>query len=142
MFAKFLARFDSSAYALKHIQEVFLHCGHSNADCGYSFCLLKSTEEWLLSAECCVDGRENPVTLTNHPVRYEDAEKLLETMQQQNVIHIVRCYKELKRQEITLDEPSYHLAIKMDNGEVVAANALVCKEMETFFYHLAETYAE
>lgn len=125
------------------IRSFSISCNHMDFSFSYFFDIKKSEDGWLFSAECFTDGKSQHTESENCPVTNEEVEELLNIIHEKDVIDSLRRYKEPKVKFHVLDETTYHSTIGFADGKSIGAATVVSgNEIESYFYRLAEKYAD
>lgn len=132
----------ASKYTVDDIRSVSISCGHMVYSHSYSFYLRKDENKWLLDAEFATDTEHPRVEYEECPVTEEDVKELLNIVREQEVIEKLRHYKKPKIKVQVLDETTYYTSILFADKERLDAATLVSKDIEVYFYRLAEKYTD
>lgn len=129
-------------HELSEITAVSISCGNMDRSHSYSFWAHKEDNGWLLDAECFTHTFETETKLENRELSGEDAEELLEILEQNESIAYAENYKEPKKFSAEVaDETSYCFCLNFSDGNQYVTYDRQ-KDLETFFYRLAEKYDE
>ncbi|MGN1457522.1 MAG: hypothetical protein ACI4XP_06165 [Acutalibacteraceae bacterium] len=130
-------------YTVGDIQSFSISCNHMDFSFAYSFYIKKSEGGWLFSTECFTDGKSQHTEFENCPVTNEEVEELLTIIREKDVIDSLRRYKEPKLKFHALDETTYYSSVSFADGKSIGAATVVSgNEIESYFYRLAEKYAD
>lgn len=130
-------------YKSGDINSISISCGHIDQYYCYSFVLSKSEGKWIFSAECYLNnevGASSGLKIQSCTVTTSDVDKLLEIIDKQNVISSMEKYKVSKVKLFVRDETVYHTAMSFANGDNLQVDTLICKDIESYFYNLADKY--
>lgn len=129
-------------HELSEISSVSISCGHMDRSYGYSFYVHRVENGWVLEAECFTNQHESETVLENCELSGEDAQALLEILEQNERIAYAENYRKPKKLSAqTADEPAYSFCLTFSDGN----QYVTCDRqdgLEEFCYRIAEKYKE
>lgn len=124
------------------IRGVSVSCGHSNRSFGYSFWVRTDSKSVLFDADCFTHNRETPTVLEAVEISESEFEELLKIVEEKQLIQYAEKYKKPPKSPfLVLDETTYAFNLTFTDGENFLTKDRQ-EELESFFYALAEKYAE
>lgn len=133
---------EKTKYTADDIRSVSISCSHMDYSHSFAFYLRKEEDLWLLDADFAVDT-ENPHTAYEAcPIAAEDARELLDIVTEQDIPEKLRRYKKPKMKVHVSDETLCYTSILFNDGEMLGAAKLVCEDLQSGFYRLAEKYSD
>lgn len=129
-------------YTVADIKSVSVSCGHMDYSHSYAFYLRKEENRWLLDAEFAKDSESPRIQYEAHFISDADANEILKTVGEQNVIEKLASFKEPKLKVSVSDETVYYTMLGFRNGENLGAKTLASKELTACFCRIAEKYCD
>lgn len=126
---------------VKNIKSLSITCGSMNYSYTYSFSLFKSENNWVISAKCFADRESSEIEFENCRVTKREADELLNIISEKNLIWTIKHYKKPKFKYYAIDESTYYTSISFVDGKSIGAEIYAGKNLENFFYYLANKYS-
>lgn len=116
---------------------------HSGMDRSYnhSFYLRTEADEWLFDAACFTCQHEVETELVDCPVTAEEIDECMSVLTENDIIAYVENHSSAKKNNHASDAESSSIALTFSDGTQCIAEASRVA-LETFFYDLAERYAD
>ena len=109
----------------------------------YAFVLRKQDENWLFSASCWVESREDYYTsFSSFPIPTEEAEKFLEIIREEDEIRRLRKYRNPIRFFHIADEPMRSSGMTCTDGNSIDKETELCGRAVDCLRDLADRYYE
>ena len=109
----------------------------------YAFVLRKQDENWLFSASCWVESREDYYTsFSSFPIPTEEAEKFLEIIREEDEIRRLRKYRNPIRFFHIADEPMRSSGMTFTDGNSIEKETKLCDRAIDCLRDLADRYYE
>lgn len=133
---------EPAKHELSEIMSVSISYGNMDRSYGYSFRAHREENGWFFNAECFTHNYEVETVFEDRELDCEDAEALLEIMEQNESIAHVENYKAPKKLFFQVaDEETYCFCLNFSDGSQYVTYDRQ-NDLETFFYRLAEKYDE
>lgn len=124
------------------ISGVSISCGHMNRAYGYSFWVRMDGKTPVFDADCFTHEWEVPTVLESVEIDEDEFEELLKIIEDNQLIQYAENYKQPSKSPIlVLDDTTYAFCMDFTDGKSFLTNDRQ-EELETYFYALAEKYAE
>ena len=109
----------------------------------YAFVLRKQDENWLFSASCWVESREDYYTsFSSFPIPTEEAEKFLEIIREEDEIRRLRKYRNPIRFFHIADEPMRSSRMTFTDGNSIEKETKLCDRAIDCLRDLADRHYE
>lgn len=132
----------TAKHELFEVTSVAISCGHMDRSYSYSFWANKEENRWWLNAECFTYDYEVETKLEKCELANEDAETLLEILEQnESIAYIENERKSKKYSNQAADDTAYSFCLTFSDGDQYVSDGRQ-SDLEKFFYCLAEKYDE
>lgn len=127
---------------LSEISAVSISCGHMDRSYGYAFRIHRDQDKWLFNAECFTHDHEVETVFENRDINGEEVDAMFEILKKNDSITYAENYKKPKDSPfVILDETTYGFCLTFSDGKQ-AVTIDRQRELEEFFYRIAEEYNE
>ncbi len=126
-------------HQLSEISAVSIACSHMDHSFGYFFWVHREQDKWLFDAACFTHDHADETVFENREVSGKDMDTLFEILERNGSIAYAENYKKPRNPLFeVMDETTYSFCLTFSDGN----QHVTCdrqKELEEFFYRLAET---
>lgn len=132
----------TTVHAISDITAVAISCGEMDQSQSYSFWLHREDDLWLLDASCFTQQKEVETALTDCQITSEEIHAVFEILERNDSIVLSENQaKKATQGSRKTDGSVYRFVLTFSDGtQSTSASRQV--ELETFFYALAEKYAD
>lgn len=105
----------------------------------YAFSLQKQDENWLFSASCYVQSKEEYTSFDPFPIPAEDAEGFLDIIREENELSRLSRYRTLNILHAA-DAPTHSTVLTFSDGNSIEKETAFCDKALRYLYSLAEKH--
>lgn len=124
-------------YTVADIKSFSVSCGSMDNRQSYSFKIFQESDSWIFCGECITSETEN-VSSFEKQIKNDEAEKLLNLVENSNLISVLFNYRKPFKKIFVSDETSYFSTIVFSDGFSVSAPIFAGQDIERTFRSLAE----